>query len=82
MKVLRVSLFCIVLFLVAISSFSQERLISSGLLLSGGAGTLDYEFVDDLNLSMIHITMISIWGIVFVYGRIIGCFGTWMLCWE
>ena len=45
MKVLRVSLFCIVLFLVAISSFSQERLISSGLLLSGGAGTLDYEFV-------------------------------------
>ena len=48
MKVLRVSLFCIVLFLVAISSFSQERLISSGLLLSGGAGTLDYEFVDDL----------------------------------
>ena len=55
MKVLRVSLFCIVLFLVAISSFSQERLISSGLLLSGGAGTLDYEFVDDLKLSLIHI---------------------------
>lgn len=45
---LRTFLFCVALFLVTIPSFSQERLISSGLLLSGGAGTLDNEFVDDL----------------------------------
>lgn len=48
MSILRISLFCMVLAIVTVSSFSQERLISSGLLLSGGAGTLDNEFVNDL----------------------------------
>ena len=61
----------VLLFFGSLFAYGQNK---SGILLSGGAGTLDNEFVSPMTAGQIGRSF------DIACGKMIGCFGIWMRC--